>query len=511
MSRRSSASTLNKPAGTIGQVAGNRPKAVVLAVAIALTSVTGLVAAHAVPQTQSSSAAATMQVPGSFAGLVEDIQPAVVNVKVKGGTSGREEHSFQGFDIPEGIMPGDFIERFFGKDSRSPGSGGRMPKTQGLGSGFIVSPEGYIVTSHHVVEHAEEISVVLNDGRKLTATLKGTDPKTDLAVLKVTVDEPLPVVDFGDSDAARPGDWVLAIGNPFGLGGTVTTGIVSARGRDIQSGPYDDYLQIDAPINRGNSGGPLFDLNGKVIGVNTAIFSPTGGNVGIGFAVPAAQAGAVVQQLMRNGQVERGWLGVQIQGVTRELADSLDLPKAKGALVARVVDGSPASVAGIKTGDVIVNFDNRDIGEAKDLSRMVAGISAGEKVDVMVWRDGKQKRLAVSIGHAETATAAAGNPVEKSSDGRLGLSLAPMTPEIRTRYQVGEEVSGSVVVGVEDDGPADSVGVRLGDVIVRVANRPVNGPDEVAKALAGVSKDTKKVVFLINRRGNQWFVPVEPG
>lgn len=458
MSRRSSASTFNKPAGTIGQIVGNRPKAVVLAVTIALTGVSGLVAAHAVSQTQPSSAAATMQVPGSFAELVEDIQPAVVNVTVEGGASGPKGHNFQGLDIPDGMMPGDFLERFFGRDSRSPGSGGRMPKAQGLGSGFIVSPDGYIVTSHHVVAHAEEISVVLNDGRKLTAMLRGTDPKTDLAVLKVTVDDPLPFVDFGDSDAARPGDWVLAIGNPFGLGGTVTTGIVSARGRDIQSGPYDDYLQIDAPINRGNSGGPLFDLSGRVIGVNTAIFSPTGGNVGIGFAVPAAQARAVVQQLMSNGHVERGWLGVQIQGVTRELAESLDLQEAKGALVARVVDGSPASAGGINTGDVIVKFDNRDVGEAKDLSRMVAGISAGQKVEIMVWRNGKQKSLEVSIGHGEAATPAVGSPVKKPSEGRLGLSLAPMTPDIRARYQVGDEVSGSVVVAVEDDGPPTAWG-----------------------------------------------------
>lgn len=511
MSRRSSATTLNKRTGNPRQVVGNRPRAVVLAVAMALTGVTGLVAAHAVSTHQPSTTAAKLQVPGSFAELVEAIQPAVVNVTVKGGRSGPEGQDFQGFDIPEGIVPRDFLERFFGKESRSPGSKGQMPRARGLGSGFIVSPDGYIVTSHHVVGHAEEISVVLNDGRKLVATLKGTDPKTDLAVLKVTVDDPLPFVGFGDSDAARPGDWVLAIGNPFGLGGTVTTGIVSARGRDIRSGPYDDYLQIDAPINRGNSGGPLFDLSGKVIGVNTAIFSPTGGNVGIGFAVPAAQAGAVVQQLMKNGHVERGWLGVQIQGVTRELAESLDLPEAKGALVARVVDGSPASGAGIRTGDVIVNIDNRDVGEAKDLSRLVAGISAGQKVDLLVWRDGKQKRLEVSIGRADAATAATGSPVEKPSDGRLGLSLAPMTPEIRARYQVGEEVNGPVVVGVEEDGPADSVGVRPGDVIVRVANRPVNGPDEVVEALAGVSRDTRKVVLLINRRGDQWFVPVALG
>jgi serine protease Do len=214
---------------------------------------------------------------------------------------------------------------------------------------------------------------------------------------------------------------------------------------------------------------------------------------------------------MSNGHVERGWLGVQIQGVTRELAESLDLPEAKGALVARVVDGSPASAGGISTGDVIVKFDNRDVGEAKDLSRMVAGISAGQKVEIMVWRNGKQKSLEVSIGHGEAATPAVGSPVKKPSEGRLGLSLAPMTPDIRARYQVGDEVSGSVVVAVEDDGPADSVGVRPGDVIVQVANQPVNGPHEVAKTLAGVSKDTKRVVLLINRRGDQWFVPVELG
>ncbi len=340
--------------------------------------------------------------PASFADVIAAVSPAVVNISVSKAVSRRVPRGGMP-SIPPGSSFEEFFRRFFERQSLTQGQG---PLVQGMGSGFVVGPEGYVVTNNHVVEGADAITVTFDDGTRYEAELRGTDPKTDLALLKIEVDEPLPYARFGNSDRMRVGDWVIAIGNPFGLGGTATTGIVSARGRDIQSGPFDDFLQIDAPINRGNSGGPLFDIAGQVVGVNTAIFSPNGGSVGIGFAIPAAQAEPVIEQLRSTGHVERGWLGVQIQTVTEDIASRLGLDSALGALVAGVVPESPAERAGIRTGDVIVGINGNEIERVKDLIRLVAGARPEDEVHLELWRGGETLALDVVIGESKEQIAA---------------------------------------------------------------------------------------------------------
>ena len=345
----------------------------------------------AAPATGTDAAMATMQ--GSFADLVSAVRPAVVNVQVTRSIQptahARMMHRSPGMDVPELFrhfrsMPWDAI----------PG----IPRVEGVGSGFIIDASGLIVTSHHVVKGADSVTVTLQDGRKLEARVAGVDPKTDLALLEVDADDALPTVELGDSDRTRVGDWVVAVGSPFGLGGTVTAGIVSARGRDIGSGPYDDYLQLDAPINRGNSGGPLFDRGGRVVGVNTAIFSPTGGNVGIGFAIPANVAKPVLESLRTDGKVDRGWLGVEIQHVDETMAEALGLEEPKGALIASVMEDGPADRASLRPGDVIVSFSGERVETMRDLPRIVAGIQSGAEVEIEVWRDGRSETLTATIG-----------------------------------------------------------------------------------------------------------------
>jgi len=347
------------------------------------------------PQSVSDSGAAT-----SFADVVENVSPAVVNITVT--TVGRAAPTM---GLPERLPRGngssldEFFNRFFDMPNVP-----RMPqsqrRSQGVGTGFLIDRDGYVVTNYHVIEGAQEVVVTIADGDPVDASIIGHDPKTDLALLKVDSDDALPFVEFGDSDRARVGDWVLAIGNPFGLGGTVTAGIISARGRDIQSGPYDDYLQIDAPINRGNSGGPIFNAAGEVIGINTAIFSPTGGSIGIGFAIPANQAAVIIAQLKDSGRVTRGWLGVQIQDLDEDLAESLDLASDEGALVAEVLASGPAENAGVMPGDVITDFDGHDIDSAKTLSRVVGLTAPGKRVIVNILRQGETRELRVSLGDA---------------------------------------------------------------------------------------------------------------
>jgi serine protease Do len=346
----------------------------------------------------------------SFADVVEQASPAVVNIAVTKVTRSMPAAGF-GQSMPRG-MPNSPLEEFFGRFFEMPGGPG-MPgipgtprgpqRSEGAGSGFVIDRDGYIVTNHHVVSDSEKVVVTFQDGEQLDATLVGQDPKTDLALLKVEADRELPFVTFADSDKARVGEWVLAIGNPFGLGGTATAGIISARGRDIQSGPYDDYMQIDAPINRGNSGGPVFNISGEVIGVNTAIFSPNGGNIGIGFAIPANQAASVVAQLKDDGAVERGWLGVQIQSIDEDLAKTLELDEAEGALVAEVMGDSPAAAAGFEPGDVVTRFGNAEIDSARTLSRVVAGHKPGDSVEVRVIRRGEARELDVKLGDAASS------------------------------------------------------------------------------------------------------------
>ena len=456
------------------------------------------------PQTVAGNGAA------SFADVVESVIPAVVNISVTKveramPTNGFGMQEFRG--APGQRQFDDFLERFFGM----PGVPGapmqpQERRSQGEGSGFVIDPSGYIVTNNHVIDSADKITVTFQDGSKADATLVGTDSKTDLALIKVAMDG-LAYVEFGDSDKARVGDWVLAIGNPFGLGGTATAGIISARGRDIRSGPYDDYLQIDAPINFGNSGGPVFDVNGRVVGVNTAIFSPNGGNVGIGFAIPASQASAVIAELKSSGAVARGWLGVQIQDLDDELAASLGLDAAKGALVAEVVGDGPAARGGIRTGDVITRFDGEAIADARALSRAVGAADPSDTARVAVWRDGRERELTITLGTAEqgqTVAAAARGP--DSGTGALGLALQPLTDEVRARLGLAADAQGALVTAVAPQSPAAEKGIRPGDVITRVNDVEIDSVDAAVAALEAARGDNERALLLVKRGDSQRFV-----
>ena len=357
-------------------------------------------------------------------------------------------------------------------------------KTNSLGSGFIVDTAGIVVTNNHVIADADEINVILNDGTKIKAELVGVDKKTDLAVLKFKPTKPLIAVKFGDSDKLRLGEWVIAIGNPFSLGGSVTAGIVSARNRDISQGPYDSYIQTDASINRGNSGGPLFNLEGEVVGVNTPIISPTGGSIGLGFAVPSKTVAAVVDQLQQFGELRRGWLGVRIQQVTDEIAESLNIKPARGALVAGVDDKGPAKPAGIEPGDVVVKFDGKDIKDPKDLSRVVADTAVGKEVDVVVIRKGKEETRKVTLGRLEdndkakeAAAKTKEEPAEKPvTQKALGLDLAALSKDLRTKYKIKDSVKGVIITGVDGNSDAAEKRLSAGDVIVEVAQEAVQAP-----------------------------------
>lgn len=447
--------------------------------------------------------------PESFADLVKQVQPAVVNIATKSRVQFGGPGVVPEFRFPEGSPFERYFREFFERGMPGGPRNTPLPEARSLGSGFIVSPDGYVVTNNHVIDNADEISVTLQGGDNYPATVVGRDAKTDLAVLKIDPDKPLTYVEFGDSDQAQVGDWVIAVGNPFGLGGSVSAGIISARGRDIQSGPFDDFLQVDAPINRGNSGGPLFDRTGKVIGVNTAIYSPTGGNVGIGFAIPSAMARTIVESLMENGRVERGWLGVHIQEVTEEIAESLEMKQTGGALIAGVQPNSPADDAGFKTGDVILEFNGEPVEKVKDLPRVVAAAKADENVKVRVLRDGKEKTMNVKIGSMPEDQPLAENTLDGKAPGeaKLGLALAPLTPEMRQRLRLPDNTEGVVIADVERNGPAAREGLRPGDVIKRVGNRKVTSPRDVAEAVKHYA-DRKAVLLLVSRQGNDRFIAV---
>ncbi|MCP1334982.1 DegQ family serine endoprotease [Futiania mangrovi] len=450
-------------------------------------------------------------VPESFADLAEQLSPAVVNI----ATSQTVQSQRPDIPMPQ-FPPGTPFEEFF-KDffDRQQRGNGQPRRVQSLGSGFVIDASGYIVTNNHVIEGADEIEVNFADGRTLPAELVGTDPKTDLALLKVEPEEPLVSVSFGDSDASRVGEWVMAIGNPFGLGGSVSVGIISARNRDINAGPYDDFIQTDAAINRGNSGGPLFNMNGEVIGVNTAIISPSGGSIGIGFAIPSSIAQSVVSQLREFGETRRGWLGVRIQSVTDEIAESLGLDRARGALVAGVSDGGPAAEGGIEPGDVIVSFDGKDVLEMRQLPRIVAETQVGKTVDVDVIRQGETRTLQVRVGRLEEAeepaAAAAGSEVPSAEQtvSALGLTLSPLTEEARTQFSVPVEVTGVLVSEVAGDSAAAEKGIRPGDVIVEVAQQEVSSPADVARLVEETKAgERKSILLLLNRGGDLRFVAV---
>jgi serine protease Do len=460
--------------------------------------------------------------PDGIADVAEKVIDAVVNistsqtVEAKGGPSGEGRGAAP--QLPPGSPFEEFFDDFF-KNRRGPGGprGGDMQphKTNSLGSGFIIDTSGVVVTNNHVIADADEINVILNDGTKIKAELVGVDKKTDLAVLKFKPVKPLIAVKFGDSDKLRLGEWVIAIGNPFSLGGTVTAGIVSARNRDISSGPYDNYIQTDAAINRGNSGGPLFNLDGEVIGVNTLIISPTGGSIGIGFAVPSKTVAGVVDQLRQFGELRRGWLGVRIQQVTDEIAESLNVKPARGALIAGVDDKGPAKPAGIEPGDVVVKFDGKDIKEPKDLSRVVADTAVGKEVDVVIIRKGVEQTRRVTLGRLEDndkpqpASAKSAPEVEKPvTQKALGLDLANLSKDLRSRYKIKDSVKGVVITSV--DGTSDAAEKRLapGEVIVEVAQEAVSNAAEIKKRVEQLKKDGKKSVLLLvsNADGELRFV-----
>ena len=388
---------------------------------------------------------------------------------------------------------------------------------QSLGSGFIIDPKGVVVTNNHVVEGADEITVTLQDGTTLKAKVVGRDTKTDLAVLKVTTARPLPALAFGDSDKSRVGDWVLAIGNPFGLGGTVTAGIVSARGRDIQQGPYDNFIQTDAPINRGNSGGPLFNMDGEIIGINTAIYSPSGGSIGIGFSIPANLAKTVVEQLRDYGHPRRGWLGVKIQQVTPDIAESLGLKEPSGAMVAAVDDAGPAAKGKLRTGDIILKFDNQDVKEMRTLPRIVAETEINKQVPVTVWRDGHEQTLDVTVGELpdDQQTQLAATTPDKPVPAKplqlegLGLQLAPISQDTRDKYQIGQDQKGVVITDVAQGTPAADRGLKPGDVIVEVQQEEVTSPADVQDRVEKVRKSGRSsVLFLVQSGDGLRWVPL---
>ncbi|MGA2127177.1 MAG: DegQ family serine endoprotease [Xanthobacteraceae bacterium] len=455
--------------------------------------------------------------PDGIAEVAEMVIDAVVNISTSQTVDSQAGPTPQ---LPPGSPFEEFFDEFFKNRRGQPGDNqGRdhaPRRVNSLGSGFIIDPSGVVVTNNHVIADADEVNVILNDGTKLKAEIVGRDQKTDLALLRVKPDRPLKAVKFGDSDKLRLGEWVIAIGNPFSLGGTVTAGIVSARNRDINSGPYDNYIQTDAAINRGNSGGPLFNLDGEVIGVNTAIISPSGGSIGIGFAVPSKTVVGVMDQLRQFGETRRGWLGVRIQQVTDDIAESLGMKQPRGALVAGVDDKGPAKPAGIEPGDVIVNFDGKDIKEMRDLPRVVADTPVGKDVPVTVVRKGKEETKTVKLGRLEDGEKLAAlnktpqpTPEEKSVVKKtLGLDLANLSDELRKRYKIKDTVKGVVITGVDPGSASAEKRLSAGDVIVEVAQEAVANATDVQKRIEQLKKEGRKSALLLvaNADGELRFV-----
>jgi serine protease Do len=446
------------------------------------------------PALSTQAHAQAMARPAGFADLVEKVKPAVISVRVK--IDGAQLMKFGDDDSMQGSPFENFFRRFGMPENMTPNRpGGRM---MGQGSGFFMSADGYAVTNNHVVGKAEQVEIITDDGKTYTAKVVGTDPKTDLALIKVDGRSDFPFVNLAEK-TSRIGDWVVAVGNPYGLGGTVTAGIVSARGRDIGAGPYDDFLQIDAPINKGNSGGPTFDVDGNVIGVNTAIFSPSGGSVGIAFAVPADTVKSVVAQLKDKGAVTRGWLGVQIQPVTAEIADSLGLKKAEGVLVAEPQSGSPAAKADIQAGDVITSLNGEAIKDARDFVRKIGAMAPGATVKLGTLRKGDAKTLSLTLGEVPQERQARAGAEERDNSGsetpRLGLMLAP------AGKVAGAGGEGVVITGIDPSGLAAERGFKTGDVILDVAGKAVASAADVRKALAGARADSKRTVLMRVKSG----------
>jgi serine protease Do len=468
------------------------------------------------------SAPAFARGPDSLADLADAVSDAVVNISATQTID--ERHAGNAPDLEPGTPFDDLFEEFFRRHQQ--GGNDRQDqkrherKSNSLGSGFVVDPSGIVITNNHVIADANEVTVIFTDGQKLKAEIIGRDEKVDVAVLRVKPEKPLKAVKFGDSEKMRVGDWVVAVGNPFGLGGTVTAGIISARHRNIDSGPYDNYFQTDAAINKGNSGGPLFNMAGEVIGINTAILSPSGGSIGIGFATPAASVVQVIDQLEKYGETRRGWLGVRIQNVDDTIAESLNLGEVRGALVAGTDDKGPAKAAGLKAGDVIVKFDGVEIKESRDLPKLVAGEPVGKEVEVVVMRQGKQMTRTIKLGRLEekeqlaalggkhgSDTKAAPGPVAKA----LGMEFSSLSDELRQKYSIkGSIATGVVITSVDPDSSAAEKHVQPGDVVMEVNQEPVKEPADIAKKIAALKSGGKKSALLLvaNAQGEVRFVAV---
>ncbi len=458
--------------------------------------------------------------PSGFSDLAEKLLPSVVNISTSQTITSKDGmEGFPELQFPPGSPFEDFFKDFMQR--AQPGGKDKVHKrkTTALGSGFIVDSSGYVVTNNHVIDGADEIKVILQDDTTLPATVVGADKKTDIALLKVKSKGALQAVSFGDSDKVRVGDWVLAIGNPYGFGGSVTAGIISARARNINSGPYDEYLQTDAPINRGNSGGPMFDMDGNVVGINTAIISPTGGSVGLAFAIPSNLAKNIVEQLKANGHIRRGWLGVHIQTVTQDIADGLGLGSPRGALVSSVTEGGPAAKAGIEAGDVIVSFDGKEIPEMRRLPLIVAETDVDKTVDVVVVRKGSKVTLKAKVGEltskeedeeAQSSDVPSGIAgAEKIDD--LGITAAPLTDSLRERFGVSKGVFGVIVTSVAPEGAAADQGLQPGDVIGEAGQQDVKTPKALAERAKQAKKDGKPLLLLVNRKDELQYVAIALG
>jgi len=466
-----------------------------------------------------------------FADLIEDVSPAVVHVATAGFIQRRNfgrrgSPNGRNFRGPQGLE--DFFNDFFGRrgqiDPRrsqpeleepddQDGEQDKQTRPLGIGSGFIISEDGYVVTNHHVIDGADEIVVTLTDGTEYEAEIKGSDPKTDLALLKLKDADELPFVPWGDDEQSRVGDWVLAIGNPFGLGGSASTGIISAIGRDIQAGPYDDFIQVDAAINRGNSGGPLFNMQGQVIGINSMIYSPSGGSVGIGFSIPANLAKGVISQLQNSGEVERSWIGVSIGPVSKELAELLERPNEEGALISGVMNDSPADKAGLEARDIVLEFNGERIKEMRNLPKEVAQSQVGKRYNMKVWRDGKVKNIKIKtepfpLDDEEIAVTEPEEEVEPEMDELLGAEMVVLNDSNRAQYRIVDGVEGVLITSVERRSAAAKNNLRPGDVIVQFgSDKNIQNPEQVTKVLKAAKKAKQSsVAVLINRRGNPSFL-----
>jgi serine protease Do len=451
--------------------------------------------------------------PESLSGLAEQVMDAVVNISASTNAPAEAQRTTPMPQLPPGTPFQEFFDEFMNPKN---GNGGAVPqrKSSSLGSGFVIDASGIVVTNNHVIGDADEIMVIFNDGRKLKAEIVGKDPKVDLVVLRVVPDKPLVAVKFGDSDVEKIGDWVMAIGNPFGLGGSVSAGIISAKNRDISDQSYGQYLQTDAAINKGNSGGPLFNMEGEVIGINTAILSPSGGSIGIGFAIPSALAAPIVDQLRQFGETRRGWLGVRIQSVDDNIAETLGLGTPHGALIAGVDDKGPGKGAGLEVGDVIITFDGKPVKESRDLPRLVGQTTVGKAVDVVVVRKGKEHTVRVTLGRldeTDAKQAKAADPAQPEAPvvkKTLGLELSALTSELKKRYSIKDGLKGVVVVKVDPNSPASDKRIGPGDVIVEVQQEAVEAPDAVLKRVDAVKKDGKKSILMLiaNPQGEVRFV-----